>query len=156
MAGRGGRIPGAGRKKGQRNKATIERELRQAQEAERKVEEARTSGRRLAKDMLDDFMHKFAQVAASFQPVPANTDPPEGVTPNPNEFERWAKLAVECAKALAKYQSPTFQAIMVAPAPNSTGEPRKRFTLTIFEGGKPAGAQEARPLLSRPSNGETQ
>lgn len=136
-----------GRPAGAKNKATIERELREAQEAERKVEEARTSGRRLAKDMLDDFMHKFAQVAASFQPVPANTPPPEGVTPNPNEFERWAKLAVECAKALAKYQSPTFQAIMVAPPPPDPTQEgqRRRFTLTIFDG--------ARPRLLAPTNG---
>ena len=50
-------------------------------------------------------------------------------------FEKWAKLAVEAARLLAPFQSPTYQAIMLAPVPE---EPRTRnFTLEIFEGGKP-------------------
>jgi hypothetical protein len=145
MAGKGGSIPGAGRKKGQKNKATIERELIAARQAEKRIDEAVNSGRKLGKDVLDDFMQLFAGIAASYQPVAP--DVWEGMTeeqkakrtPNPVEFEKWARLAVHCATKLAPYQSPTFQAIMIAPPPPDprlAGQ-RKRFTLTIFEGAPP-------------------
>jgi hypothetical protein len=54
-------------------------------------------------------------MAAHYQPMPAH------LLPNPNEnepqFLRYAGLAIECAKAIAPFQSPTFKAIEVVPAP---------------------------------------
>jgi hypothetical protein len=133
MAGRGGYRPGAGRKKGQPNKATLEKALI----AENVVTEARATGKKLAKEVLDDFMGIFAGMAAYYQPLPAGTVALPGRRrrrPNEAKFENYAKLAVQCAKDLARYQSPTYQAIMVAPAPDQNQpEMRKRFQLTIFE-----------------------
>jgi hypothetical protein len=37
------------------------------------------------------------------------------------------------AKALAPYQSPTFRAVVVAPAPVQQSERVTRFTLSIFD-----------------------
>jgi hypothetical protein len=145
MAGKGGPRPNSGRPKGQKNKATIERELIAARQAEKRVDEAVNSGRKLAKDVLDDFMHLFASVAASYQPLSEKAL--EAMTeaerkkrkPNPVEFEKWARLAVHCAQKLAPYQSPTFQAIMTAPPPPDPMRlgVRRRITLTIFEGAPP-------------------
>ena len=127
---RGGRVAGT------LNKATIQKALI----AERTAADARTQGRKLAKDVLDDLMQIFMGVAAAYQFVPpgamdknGNPIPPRG---NGAEFEKWARLTVETAKALANYQSPTFRAIVVAPPPEEKGEIRKRFTLTVFEGGR--------------------
>lgn len=129
-----------GRPKGARNKATIERELIAAQIAEKRIDEAVNSGRKLGKDVLDEFMHLFAGMAATYQPMPPGVAVPQGRKPDEAQFEKYARLAVHCATKLAPYQSPTFQAIMVAPPPPvplPDGQ-RKRFTLTIFEGPRPA------------------
>jgi hypothetical protein len=95
----GGSKPGerrGGRQKGTRNKATIERTLI----AERGTAEGKTAGQRLAKEVLEDFMHLFADMAAT---ADRNTE----------KFEKWARLAIETAKALAPFQSPRFSAVMV-------------------------------------------
>jgi hypothetical protein len=129
-----------GRTKGTPNKATVERQLIAAREAEARVAEAHASGRRLGKDVLDEFMHLFAGMAATYQPLPTGMPIPQGRQPDEAQFEKYARLAVHCATKLAPYQSPTFQAIMVAPPPPDPGASgqRKRFTLTIFEGPRPA------------------
>lgn len=128
-----------GRNKGTRNKATIERELLAARAAEERVAAAEASGRKLGKEVLDEFMHLFAGMAATYQPLRPGTPIPVGRTPDEPQFEKYAKLAVHCARLLAPYQSPTFQAIMIAPPPPDPTEAgmRKRFTLTIFEGARP-------------------
>ena len=59
---RGGSRPGerrGGRKKGTRNKATVQ----MARIAERVLGEAKASGRRLGKEVLDYFMHIFTEIA---------------------------------------------------------------------------------------------
>lgn len=126
-----------GRVKGTKNKRTIEKAL----EAERAVAAAKASGRKLAKEMLDDFMHLFAGMATVYQPLPPGTvEIPRGHKPDEPQFEKYARLTVDCATQLAKYQSPTFRAIVVAPAPEQPDPNtlRRRFTLTVFEGGRPA------------------
>ncbi len=98
-----------GRKKGTPNKATVEKAII----AEQVVARADMAGRKLAKEVLDEFMHLFAGMAASHQPLPSGMPVPLGRTPNEAKFEKYARLAVQCAKDLASYQSPTFRAIAV-------------------------------------------
>jgi hypothetical protein len=71
----------------------------------------------LAKERLEELTETFMGATAHFQPTIAI-----GAKPNPNEdwvmFEKWGRLAMECAAKLAPYQSPTFRAVMVsAPLP---------------------------------------
>lgn len=127
-----------GRPKGAKNKTTIERNRIAAEIAARTVIDAKTTGKKLAKEVLDDLMHLFVGMAAHHQPTPPGAPPVAGARPDEARFEKYARLALETARALASYQSPTFRAIVVAPAPDANQpEQRKRFTLTIFEGGKP-------------------
>ena len=106
-----------GRRRGTPNKATIERALIAA----RTVADTRAEGKKLAKEVLQEFMELFAGMAAYYQPTPAHLPP----NPNENEpqFLRYAGLAVECAKAVAPFQSPTFKAIAVVPPPPPPPEP---------------------------------
>ena len=132
-----------GRAKGVPNKATLQKALI----AERTVADARMSGRKLAKEILDDFMQLFAGMAAHYQPTPP--DRPQNPSQDEPMFEKYGRLAVETAKALANYQSPTFRAIVVAPPPEEKGEMRKRFTLTVFEGGRPITGTISPPAKDR-------
>ena len=86
-----------GRKRGTPNKATVERALL----AERAAVEGKTAGQRLAKEVLEDFMRLFADMAAT---ADRNTE----------QFEKWARLAIETAKALAPFQSPRYSTVAVA------------------------------------------
>lgn len=120
-----------GRQKGARNKVTIARALR----AEQEIAEAKASGRKMATQVLDEFMHLFAGMAAAYQPLPPGTEIPAGRAPDEAQFEKYAKLAVDCARILAPFQSPTFKAIVIAPPPDTDpNKMRRRFTLTIFDG----------------------
>jgi hypothetical protein len=127
-----------GRAKGTRNKSTIEKALL----AERIAAEAKQTGRPLAKEQLDKLMAIFEGATAFFQPtLPHQIAAGQPTNPNGDwdKFERWALNFMNCAKELAKYQSPQYRAILVAPAPDpDQGERRRRFTLTVFEGGQQA------------------
>jgi hypothetical protein len=96
-----------GRKLGTLNKATVERTLL----AERAVAEAKGTSKRLATDVLDDFMHTFAEAAIRFRE-----------RGDWDEFGRWALRAVDCARSLAPFQSPKLSTVMVGPAPVTTIE----------------------------------
>jgi hypothetical protein len=120
MAQRGGLRPNAGRKLGSLSKSTIER----AKRAEFEMSAARESGKKLAKDVLEEFMFLFAGIAATAQPIPAGMAVPAGKKPNPRTFEKYARLAVETAAALARYQSPTFKAVLTAEAPQPAPDPK--------------------------------
>lgn len=127
-----------GKAKGSKHKATIQRELIAAEIAARTVADAKINNKPLAKEVLDQFMHVFAGMAATFQPLPPGAQPKPGHTPNEDKFEKWAVLAVKTARDLAQFQSPTFKAIAITPPPETNpGDRRKRFTLTIFEGERP-------------------
>jgi hypothetical protein len=124
-----------GRHRGTPNKATIEKALIAA----RTVAGAKLAAKKLAKEVLEDFMLLFAGMAAHHQPTPPGH--PQNPHESKTEFLRYAGMAIDCAHKLAPYQSPTFRAVMVAPAPDANApEKRKRFTLTIFQGGKPDAA----------------
>jgi len=113
--GRGGAGRGQGRKPGIPNKATQERAL----EAARQNAEAKANGKKLAKEVLEEFMLLFAGMAAAYQPLPPGTPVPPGREPNEAKFITYAKLATDTAADLAPYQSPTFRAIgVMAPNPD--------------------------------------
>ena len=68
---RGGSKPGerrGGRQEGTPNKATVQKQLVAAQIAERTVADARTMGKKLAKEVLEDFMLHFADIAEQYRP----------------------------------------------------------------------------------------
>lgn len=106
-----------GREAGTPNKATIERQLVQARE----THDAQQNGKKLAKEVLDEFMQLTAGMAAVYQPLPPGvTDVPLGRTPNETKFWECVGMVRDFAKALAPYQSPTFKAIAVFAPPDQT------------------------------------
>jgi hypothetical protein len=132
----GGRRPGAGRKRGSKSQATIERALL----AERIKAEAEMRGERLAKEVLNDLMKLFVALTEVCQPdlqapgfdISTWIDSAEAV-----HFEKWALLARDTARDLAKYQSPTFRAVVIAPPPPTQGQVTKTFTLRVFDNHRP-------------------
>ena len=143
-----------GRRKGSKNKSTLEREELAARElaareaalvdAESRVLTARRAGQKLGREVIEDLMNLGAGLSAHFQMNP----PGQPVNPNedPDKFWKAAIFTLDCAKALADYQSPKLKAIMVSAPPPDVQDQRKRFTLTIFEGGPGMGAQAALPM----------
>lgn len=134
-----------GRAKGTSNKATIEK----AALAERIMQEAGPKpGRKLGKELLEEFAVMFAGLAASFQPVPAM--PGQALSAQDMEtwaksykeplFEKYAKLAAKCANDFADFQSPRMGTVQVpAPPPESRGQVKRKFTIGIFDNqGRPA------------------
>jgi hypothetical protein len=112
MAGKGGARPGAGRKPGVPTKATVEREIL----AQRILAEqaGRRPDKKLGKEVLDDFMHLFAGLAAYHQPVPKNMTAPADREPDEGKFKEYAGFAIKCASELANYQSPKFKAVAIS------------------------------------------
>jgi hypothetical protein len=104
-----GRKKTGGRKAGVRNKTT----QRRIDAAERAIVLAKAGAKRLARDVLEDFLELFSAIALTHQP-----DLP-GAERNPNydekKFEKFARLAVETATALASYQTPKLKAVLVGP-----------------------------------------
>lgn len=117
-----GSAPGehrGGRKPGVPNKKTQEALLKQAMEKSDAVK----SGRKLAREVLDEFMHLTAGMAAFYQPAPPNAPPNQNA--NEDKFWRCVDATHAFAKALAPYQSPTFKAIAMMAPP----EPPRRAEL---------------------------
>jgi hypothetical protein len=116
---KGGVRPGAGRPCGP-SKATIEKSL----VAARAVADAKAAGRKLAKEVLEDFMIVTAGMAAHFQPTPAGS--PRNPYADEAKFWKCAEAAIDCAHKLAPYQSPTLRAVTVmAPSLNERPLPRQ-------------------------------
>ena len=114
----GGPRPGSGRKPGSPNKKTINRRKEEAAkvlavEAENRLRQGR--GDKLATEVLDDFMRLFIGLARRHQPWPDEDgkNPLESVT----LFEKYSRLAIQCASELGNYQQPKFRAIMVSVQP---------------------------------------
>ncbi|MEA2934534.1 MAG: hypothetical protein QOD74_1180 [Variibacter sp.] len=136
---RGGSKPGehrGGRAPGTPNKATLERLLR----AERDATQA--DGRKLAKEVFEDFMGLFAGIAAFYQPLAPGQPTPAGRRPDESKFEKYARLAVGTAADLAPYQSPAFKAIAVMT-------PQLRRTRTGRSSGSGTRSRWTRPIRSR-------
>jgi hypothetical protein len=104
-----GRKKTGGRKAGVRNKTT----QRRIDAAERAIVLAQAGGKRLAREVLEDFVQLFSAIAQTHQPALP------GAEPNPNydekKFEKFARLAVDTATALAGYQTPKLKAVLVSP-----------------------------------------
>lgn len=111
-----GMRPG-GRKKGTPNRATVER----VEQARIAVEQARGRNVKLGKDVLEEFMMLFADIARHHMPRVPGLPMPEHGKPNEEKFLTYAKLAAATAKDLADYQSPKFKAIAIATAPGTPG-----------------------------------
>lgn len=135
---------GGGIKKGQKQKRTLER----AALAERVLAEAAGKpGRKLGRELIEEFAVMFAGLAAAFQPHPSVQGAPlsqadmEVWAKSYKEplFEKYAKLAAKCANDFADFQSPRMSRVQVAaPAPDP-GSRKKKFTVGIFDGqGRPA------------------
>jgi hypothetical protein len=115
--------PVCGRKKGSLNLATRER----AAIAARVVTEAKAAGRQLAKDVLSDFTEMFKSIAVRYQPLAGNENADEA------KFEKWARLAVDCAALAAPFQSPTFRAVTVVPPDKGPEDDVTVINLKIFD-----------------------
>jgi hypothetical protein len=140
-----------GRPKGARNKATLER----AAVAERVMNETQMAGRKLGKEVLEEFMIVFSGIAAAHQPRSATDIVAWSNSPQEAMFEKYAKLAVKTAHDLADFQSPKFAAIHIAsPAPAPKGPTRRKFTINIFDHqGRPASRHiDVKPTSSESAN----
>ncbi|MGH8335302.1 MAG: hypothetical protein ACRETL_00430, partial [Gammaproteobacteria bacterium] len=100
---------------------------------------ATSSGRKLGKEVLEEFMALFGELASKFRPTGPDVATVQewGSSPNEPMFHKYASLTVAAARDLTKYQSPTFKAIEVSgPAPmveSGEGKMITTFTLKIFD-----------------------
>ena len=85
----------------------------------------------------------FGGLAAAFQPQPSVPGAPMGEQDMERWaksykeplFEKYAKLAAKCANDFADFESPQLGRIQVAaPAPDSRGPLKKKFSVGIFDG----------------------
>jgi hypothetical protein len=110
-----GRPPGPGERRGGRAKGTpnkSETEKKILAERAAAAMSGRSSSRMLGKEVLEEYMMLFRGMSGYFQPLlgqPKEAKPQASI----EQFEKWAKLAVEAATRLAPYQSPTYRSIMV-------------------------------------------
>ena len=85
--------------------------------------DAKPTGKRLAKEVLYEFMMTFANMASFYQPTQADLTA-GGLIENPHTdepmFVKYANLTVDTATKLAPYESPTFKSI---PVPGSAFMP---------------------------------
>ncbi len=142
MGARGGKRTGAGRKVGP-NKATIEKAII----AERVMNEAAMSGRKLGKEVIEEFMIMFGGLAGMFQPrslkEKKEDEPPPPLTPADIEawaksykeplFEKYSKLVLKAATELADFQSPRLAHVQTAAPAPERGAVKKKFTIGIFD-----------------------
>jgi hypothetical protein len=94
-----GRKKTGGRKAGVRNKTT----QRRINAAERAILLAKAGGKRLAREVLEDFLELFSAIALTHQPALP------GAERNPNcdekKFEKFARLAVEISPVIKRRSS---------------------------------------------------
>lgn len=145
---RGGARPRAGRKFGIPNKATIERREQARIDVENAaagtsgdVAEAATVPRKkLAKDILEEFMYLFAGMATFYKMA----SPSEAPNPNADErkFRDYAMLATQTARDLAPFQSPKLSAVAV-------GQVRKM--VVVVKGGLPPRDTSSLPAIGAPA-----
>lgn len=125
---------GRGVAKGSKQARTIEKEM----VAKYANEVASTPGKPqkfLGREILSEMANYFRGRMGAYQPTTNEADNTEA---RHEKFMQMASMARDCAIAVAKYESPTYRAIMVADAaPKADPEDtRKRFSLTIFENGR--------------------
>src|SRR6478752_463130 len=90
-----------GRPKGARGLATIERERVAAEIAQRTIMDAKPTGKRLAKEILYEFMMTFANMASFYQPTTQANLTAGRLIENPHTdepmFLKYANLTVDTA-----------------------------------------------------------
>jgi len=74
--------------RGTKNLRTIEDELNAGMDAERTFSEARAHHKKLAKEVLADFMQVFMGIATRYQPLAKDGTPNPGY--DEDKFERWS------------------------------------------------------------------
>lgn len=134
-----------GRKKGVPNKATIEARERAARE----LDAAKAGEKQIGKDVIEEMMFIAKGATASFQPVSeeqaqrAQAAGQTNVKPRAGDMEKfgqWWDRTVFAAKELAKYQSPTFRAIMVSTAGDAPKNDPKQIEGNVVPIDDPVGA----------------
>jgi len=128
--------PRGGRPKGSKGKATIERELKAAQQ----IDKARREGRELAVTVLENLMNIALGATGLNRPTP-QADLLTGRAANPDgdwdRFGAWFDRTAFCAKELAKYQSPQIRAVDIPTAPPDIGNQQDEdFTIDVFDNGR--------------------
>jgi hypothetical protein len=107
------------------NRATVEKAIIAA----RKVSEAKAKGSKLCTEILSEFANLFRDLA-----LDARTKR------DMRSFARWSRFALDAAKAVAPFQSPTFRPIdQPAPPPDPRQVEKDNqitFKLRVFEAGK--------------------
>lgn len=127
-----------GRNKGTPNKKTTEalERNRIARQAQQEVNKAAQNQVKLGKDVLEDYVGAFHNLAARFQNKIA-IDISAGREPSPKDvaaFEKWGGLTVSTAAKLADFQSPKFKAIAIAaPPPSQPAPPTKDASGKVIE-----------------------
>lgn len=118
-----------GRAKGVPNKKTREqRELQRiaAEQARDEVRKSHKPGKKLGKDLIEDYMMAFHGMAAMHQNNIASALQGGGspAKADLDGFKEWGSMVVDAARRLAPFQSPTFKAIaVVAPPPGTNVTP---------------------------------
>lgn len=131
----GGYRPGGGRPKGSKGRATILRETKRAEVIAAMVD----SGKPLAVTVLQKAMEFAEGAVANYRPTTkkeieaGNQKNPEG---NHEEFGKWFDRWYKCISTMAEYQTPKMRAMDAPTPPPDPGTNTKRFTLTVFEGGR--------------------
>lgn len=122
---RGGARAGAGKKPGQRDRATLETELALAKAqladlTERREAERSASGRKQAIDVLDDVMHAAYGLMAQHQPLAHGEvlDPASGRKPDNTLFQYYMGETKDAAFKLANFQSPRFKSVVIGVDPS--------------------------------------
>lgn len=110
----GGARKGAGKRKGQFDRATLEAELAAAQHQLVEMTKKRQAGRKLAIDVLDDVMHLSMGLAAKHQPLEANELAGPGRVPDDAKFHTYLELTIETAGKLAAFQSAKFKSTTIS------------------------------------------
>jgi hypothetical protein len=77
--------------------------------------------------VLSDFTEIFKSIAVRYQPLAGNQNADEA------KFEKWARLAVDCAARAAPFQSPTFRAVTVVPPDKTREDDVTVIDLKIFD-----------------------
>lgn len=111
---RGGARPGAGKRLGQRDRATLEAELAAAQQQLIELTQKRQAGRKMAIDVLDDIMHLAMGLAGKHQPLAHGEQPGPGREPDEAKFDRYLEMTGEFAGKLAGFQSPKFKSTSIS------------------------------------------
>lgn len=111
---RGGYRPGAGKKKGKFDRATLEAELAAAQQQLVELTQKRQAGRKMAVDVLDDIMHLAMGLAGKHQPLAHGEQLEPGREPDEAKFDRYLEMTGEFAGKLANFQSPKFKSTTIS------------------------------------------